>query len=86
MVARSILVLTAASLLAGCASFGEGVARGVLARSDEPTEDTRMCEVSGPAFAGILPMLESQAGYPAISEAGSFSTTKSGSTPWPSMM
>ena len=70
MVTRSIVILAAASWLAGCSSFGEGVARGVLARSDEPTEDTRMCEVSGPAFTGILPMLESQDGYPPIGEAG----------------
>jgi hypothetical protein len=62
--------LAAVWLLAGCASFGEGVARGVLAQSDAPAEDTRMCEVSGPAFSGILPMLERQAGYPPIGQAG----------------
>ena len=57
---RHILVLLAPWLLAGCASFGEGLARGVMTRSEAPGEDTRMCEVSGPAFSGILPMLESQ--------------------------
>jgi hypothetical protein len=29
-----------------------------------------MCEVSGPAFEGILPMLERQAGYPPLGAAG----------------
>jgi hypothetical protein len=65
-----LAVLAAACLLSGCAAFGEGVARGVLAQSGAPTEDTRECEVSGPAFAGILPMLERQAGYPPIGQAG----------------
>ena len=36
----------------------------------EPGEDTRLCEVSGPAFTGIVPMLERQAGYPQLGEAG----------------
>jgi hypothetical protein len=64
------LLLLSACLLTGCASFGEGVARGVLAKSDQPGEDTRRCEVTGPAFAGILPMLERQAGWPPIGQAG----------------
>jgi hypothetical protein len=66
----SLVLLAAAWLLAGCASFGEGLARGVMARSDEAAVDTRMCEVSGPAFTGILPLLESQAGYPPLGQAG----------------
>jgi hypothetical protein len=66
-----VLLLTAAWLLGGCAAFGEGVARGVLAQSaSEPAVDTRECEVSGPAFAGILPMLERQAGHPPLGQAG----------------
>ena len=60
----------AAWLLAGCASFGEGVTRGLMAQSEGPAEDTRLCEVSGPAFTGILPMLERQAGYPPLGQAG----------------
>jgi hypothetical protein len=64
------VALAAAWLLCGCASFGEGLARGVLARSDEPAEDTRACEVSGPAFTGILPLLETQDGYPPLGQAG----------------
>jgi hypothetical protein len=66
-----LALLVAAWLLAGCASFGEGIARGVLAPSGEPAEDTRQCEVSGPAFTGILPLLERQDGYPPIGQAGS---------------
>jgi hypothetical protein len=69
MTVRLSLVLVAVTL-SGCASFGEGLARGVMARSDEPAEDTRMCEVSGPPFAGILPMLERQDGYPPLGQAG----------------
>jgi hypothetical protein len=65
-----LALLTATSLLAGCASFGEGLARGVMAPPAEPAADTRMCEVSGPAFTGILPMLERQDGYPPIGQAG----------------
>ena len=37
---RAVALLAAAWLLAGCASFGEGLARGVMARSEEPTVDT----------------------------------------------
>ena len=66
----AVALLSAAWLLAGCASFGEGLARGVMAGSGEPAEDTRMCEVSGPAFAGILPMLERQDAYPPLGQAG----------------
>ena len=57
-VKHAFALMTAAWLLAGCAGFGEGVTRALLDRSDETAEDTRLCEVSGPAFAGILPMLE----------------------------
>ncbi|MGH6903708.1 MAG: hypothetical protein ACREIR_13315, partial [Geminicoccaceae bacterium] len=64
------VLLPAAWLLAGCGSFGEGVARGVLAQSQAAGEDTRRCEVSGPAFSGILPLLERQDGYPPIGQAG----------------
>ena len=71
MTTRRVVALLAATwLLAGCASFGEGVTRGLLARSEEPAVDTRECEVSGPAFSGILPMLERQDGYPPIGQAG----------------
>jgi hypothetical protein len=65
-----LTLLAAAWLLAGCAAFGEGLARGVMAPSGEPAADTRMCEVSGPAFSGILPMLDRQDGYPPLADAG----------------
>jgi hypothetical protein len=66
----SLALLATAWLLAGCAAFGEGVARGLLTSSGEPAADTRMCEISGPAFSGILPLLERQAGYPPLGQAG----------------
>jgi hypothetical protein len=67
---RVLVPLAAAWLLAGCAAFGEGLARGVLAPSGEPASDTRLCEVSGPAFTGILSLLERQASYPPLGQAG----------------
>src|SRR5262245_25689337 len=66
----ALALLAAAWLLAGCASVGEGLARGVMAQSGQPAIDTRQCEVSGPAFSGILPLLERQDGYPPIGQAG----------------
>jgi hypothetical protein len=62
--------LAAACLSSGCASFGEGLARGIMAPSDEAAADTRQCEVTGPAFAGILPLLERQDGFPPLGQAG----------------
>ena len=71
MTVRHVLPLLAVAwLLAGCAGFGEGVTRALLAETQEPGEDTRLCEISGPAFTGILPMLERQAGYPPLGQAG----------------
>ncbi len=58
----AMALLIAAFALGGCASFGEGVTRALMAPSDKEVKDTRQCEVSGPAFSGILPMLEHQAG------------------------
>ncbi|HSA82607.1 MAG TPA: hypothetical protein VLE23_17455 [Geminicoccaceae bacterium] len=69
-VKHALAPLAAAWLLAGCAGFGEGIARGLLAETQEPGEDTRLCEVSGPAFAGILPLLERQQGHPPLGQAG----------------
>jgi hypothetical protein len=63
-------LLVAALLLGGCASFGEGVTRALMGQSGEAAEDTRLCEVSGPAFSGILPLLEHQTGYPPLGQAG----------------
>jgi len=69
-IGKSLLLLSVACLLSGCAGFGEGVTRALLAQSEGPTEDTRQCEVTGPAFAGVLPMLERQDGYPPLGQAG----------------
>jgi hypothetical protein len=67
---KQALALVALVFLGGCASFGEGVTRALLGPSDEAAEDTRLCEVSGPAFSGIMPMLERQVGYPPLGQAG----------------
>ncbi len=66
----SVALLAATWLLAGCASFSEGVTRALLGRSEEAAKDTRLCEVSGPAFSGIQPLLEHQVGYPPLGKAG----------------
>jgi hypothetical protein len=66
----AVTLLIATLLLSGCASFSEGVTRGLLGRSGEPAKDTRLCEVSGPAFTGVLPLLDHQAGYPPLGQAG----------------
>ena len=65
-----LALLSAVLVLGGCASFGEGVTRALLGPSDKEVKDTRQCEVSGPAFSGILPMLDHQAGYPPLGKAG----------------
>ena len=65
-----MVMLTAVFLQGGCASFGEGVTRALLAPSEQEVKDTRQCEVSGPAFSGIQPLLDHQAGYPPLGQAG----------------
>ena len=59
-------MLTAVLLLAGCASFGEGIGRAVLGQIGEDAEDTRACEIEGAAFTGTLQALETQRGQPPI--------------------
>jgi hypothetical protein len=55
---NAIALLAVAWLLAGCASFGEGLARGVLARSNEPagvqSEVPAYCRPDGADFANRL--------------------------------
>ncbi len=67
---RSVLPGLAASLvcavLAGCASFGEGLGRAVLGQIGEDGEDTRACEIEGAAFTGMLQALDRQRGEPPI--------------------
>lgn len=63
---RHLVILTAVLLLAGCASFGEGLGRAVLGQIGEDGEDTRACEIEGAAFTGTLQALETQRGQPPI--------------------
>jgi hypothetical protein len=54
-------------LVAGCASFGEGLGRGVLSRfGDSPEADARACEITGASFDGILAALQDQDGQTPI--------------------
>ncbi len=63
---RQLTAVALVVLLAGCASFGEGVGRAVLGQLGEDAEDTRACEIEGAAFTGTLQALETQQGQPAI--------------------
>lgn len=65
-----ILLCAVLLLLAGCQSFGRGVAEALLEASGRSTEDTRRCEVVGPAFEGLEGLLAKQDGLPPIGEAG----------------
>lgn len=55
----STFCLTAAAVLclmplSGCGSIGKGVAEAVMAKAEEkPPPETTLCEITGPAFAGI---------------------------------
>jgi EAL domain-containing protein (putative c-di-GMP-specific phosphodiesterase class I) len=48
---------------------GHAGAAGTIERDRRRHEDTRLCEVSGSAFSGVLPLLEHQAGWPPLGEA-----------------
>lgn len=62
-----LALLACLGLLGGCAAFGEGVGRAVMSHmGDGPAEDTRACEIEGPAFPGTLGALGRQAGQPPI--------------------
>ena len=50
-----LLLISLSNVLAGCASFGKGVAEAVMEKSN--AEDTRVCQVRGKSFAGIAPGL-----------------------------
>lgn len=54
------LILVSCLILAGCASFGKGVAEAVLEK--QGSEDTRICEVRGNPFDGIEQGLSSKNG------------------------
>jgi hypothetical protein len=56
-----------AILLSGCASFGEGLGRAVIAQVEgDPDVDTRACEIEGATFGGIVAELRTQDGQPPI--------------------
>jgi len=52
---RLTALLCILAVLGGCASFGEGVARGLVG---DKKEDTRRCYVRGPTFDGIEQLIE----------------------------
>lgn len=47
-------------LLSGCSSLGKGVTEAILEKQE--AEDTRVCEVWGPAFSGLQPHIELRKG------------------------
>lgn len=55
-------------ILGGCESLGRGAAQGVMQAMNEPAEDTRLCDVEGKPFDGVLPFLVKQDGLPPIGE------------------
>ncbi|HEX2528549.1 MAG TPA: hypothetical protein VHL31_19915 [Geminicoccus sp.] len=56
-------------VLGGCESVARGIAQGVMGAMKEPGEDTRLCDVEGKPFGGVLPYLVKQDGLPPIGEA-----------------
>lgn len=67
---RPIVLCAALLLLAGCQSFGRGVAEAALEAAGRSGPDSRRCEVVGPPFEGLEPYLAAQARLPPIGEAG----------------
>ena len=53
---NKLLILSLSVLLSGCASFGKGVTEAILEKQD--SEDTRVCEITGPKFDGLKSQLE----------------------------
>ncbi len=50
--------------LSGCAIIAQGVTEALL-KKDEEEQDTRVCEVTAPAFAGVESYLRKQETEPA---------------------
>lgn len=72
MLARRASVLLAGLMMAGCASFGEGVGRAVLSQLNaEPEDDRRACEIEGAPFDGIESALAAQNGQGRIGDTDS---------------
>ena len=60
-----ILLCLVSPLLGGCASIARGVTEGIMGtRGEEAQQNTGVCAIRGPAFAGIAPALEQQATTP----------------------
>ncbi len=57
---RVLSFILAFGLLAGCESFGRGVAKAVLEQGEG--EDTRACHIEGPASIGLEGLLREQEG------------------------
>ncbi|PKM10583.1 MAG: hypothetical protein CVV13_12405 [Gammaproteobacteria bacterium HGW-Gammaproteobacteria-3] len=57
---RLLALSTLASFISGCASFGKGIAEAYFEKQE--TADTRVCEVFGRPFKGIMPYLENPQG------------------------
>ncbi len=61
---KQLLCLTLVPLvICGCASFGRGVAEGIMESQGQGREDTRACWIDGAPFDGIAPLLERQRGF-----------------------
>jgi hypothetical protein len=46
--------ITAALLLSGCSSIGQGVTKALIEKAEaKPAPETSMCEITGPDFAGL---------------------------------
>lgn len=60
LVMKYFLLLIIASLLSGCASLGKGMAEAFLEK--QQTADTRVCELWGKPFKGLLPFLYNKQG------------------------
>jgi hypothetical protein len=54
--------------LAGCESFGRGVATAMMESTSQPAQDTRLCKVEGRPFGGVEPYLAKQDQLPPFGE------------------
>jgi hypothetical protein len=57
---KYLLLLIIAPLLSGCASMGKGMAEAFLEK--QQSADTRVCELWGKPFEGLLPFLDNKQG------------------------
>lgn len=68
----AVALLLLSPVLAGCESFGRGLASAIIDRTRSTGEsvDTRLCEVQGRPFPGIEPVLAEQDALPPIGAMG----------------